>query len=234
MSRACALGLTVALALALAMIAAGAGASAASHAREEPPVPDRALFEEIVRAEGIQTEHEVRMSEYVAHLLAALQEFLSREIGGATWLGPVARVILWTLLIALSALAIYLVARLVRSWRAAPGAAAPVQRVAALPESIDLDARIEAELARGDARAALRTLWAWLRRGLRDALQADLPEGCTNRELVSKTRARNPAWPGLGPLGAIARDSDRLMYAGEKPDVETVRSLVATARGLFA
>lgn len=85
---------------------------------------------------------------------------------------------------------------------------------------------VERALAEGRWRDAVRGAWARVAWTLHERGVGAYEEDLTNREYVEVVRARSPGWPRMAGLRAVARDVERLAYAGGEPGEAEVRRLV--------
>jgi hypothetical protein len=192
---------------------------------------DRELLRRIVEEDGIETEPGTRL----AALMAELWEWLKAQLGGGpdisldgVW--ELAGVVGLGLLLLATGWTVWIVAR---DRRRRTHRTEPVVAVQAMAPPPDPATALELALAAGDARTALRALWAELALRLGQAgVAAATGEDRTHQELVRAVRRDRPEWPGHAELRGLARRFDRLCYGATPPAIADVRALIPQARGL--
>jgi len=173
-------------------------------------------------------------------LAELLEKLLERTLGGvaasagaasmAWWLAAgVAAVLAVLVVVAAAQLVARRLARRVRPAAAAPEGLQPTDRGRAAR------ARAEAERALGEGRwrDVVRCTWAHVAWTLDERGVGPYEADLTNREYVDVVRARSPGWPRLAGLRAVAREVERLAYAGPEPAEDEVRRLVADTERLL-
>jgi hypothetical protein len=204
---------------------------------QRPRVPeagtDRELLRRIVEEDDIQTEPGTRLNA----LAADLWDWLKAQLGdgpdvslNGVW--ELAGVVGLGLLLLAAAWTVWFVTRSPRRKATRPGPIAAVQAMAPPP---DPATALELALAAGDARTALRALWAELALRLGQAgVVTATGEDQTHLELVRAVRRDRPEWSGHGELRGLARTFDRLCYGATPPAIADVRALIPQARDLPA
>lgn len=194
---------------------------------------DRELLRRIVEEDDIQTEPGTNLGA----LLSELWDWLMAQLGD----GPAMSFDgVWELA-GIVGLGLLLLAAAWAGWivwtgreRRRDPEGVPVQAEALAPPP-DPASALELALAAGDARTALRALWAEVALRLGQAgVAAAMGEDRTHQELVRAVRKARPDWAGHAELRALARTFDRLCYGSVPPAVADVRALIPQARGLPA
>ncbi len=236
-------GLRIGLCLAALAVPAIAGEAPrdeparASRTAVAPQPAQRSLLEEIIEEERVDTEIPAPFGAYVGVVARRVaRRFAAPVVGAIEGLGGVAWVVVRILVVVVPGLAIFLLVRalLRRRRRGRSRGVDDDPHVLREPPAEDPAEALAAALAGGRATEALRLLWALLARTLAERGLASCDPSLTNRELVDLARRRWPRWSALDTLEELARESDRLMYAGEAPRLDEVRRLVARARELPA
>ncbi len=199
--------------------------------------PDPALVERIVDEEAIRIDRQPELGDYLIALLDWAREGFFALLGEVPQLGWVAEALLWVLLIGTPALLLLLGWPLLRETfqrkrRSQPRPDSVPVRQVELEAAFDPGHALAAALSAGDARGALRALWAGLAIRLSELGRGSWGSELTNQEFVDSAKEQAPDWEELPALRELATTCDRLLYQARVPDLAEVLPVVERARGI--
>ena len=198
----------------------------------------RSVLERVIEQEHVETETSAPTGAWLGEVLNALARRLKRGMDriGFGRLGALAHFVLWGLvagvLVAGILAGLFLLRALADRRRSRRRTEDDVEFDAAAAAR-DPSSELAESIAAGRAERALALLWEVIARALaaRGLSRSSLSR--TNHELVGGARRRWPDWPAGRVLEELARDSDRLLYAGTPPRIDDVRRLVERARAVL-
>ncbi len=200
------------------------------------PAADHELLASIYAEERISTTSNASVSAYFSELVRRAFGLIGGVFENLGWTIGTTSLILWLLVIAVSIVLLYLLLAFLAPRLGGTRSDDAVQTTALgePPAEKDLRARFEAERARGNLRAALRTLWLIVTLELSAQKIGRFDTRLTNREFVRSVRREAPEFHHLAALERLARAIDWLFYGGDAVRKEDLPPLESLARKILS
>ena len=213
-----------------------------SESGSESETGERVSIEMVLAEEGVETELQPTLSEYVGDARRRLFGRVLDEVSGIEWLTTAATIFLWALEIVAALVVVLLLVILVKRWpsrRDRTAESSATETIELLDEAdsasaADLRERIDVLLRTGRKKEALSLLWRFVAVRLQSSGVGEFPAEKTNRECARAVRSRNPEWGRHDRLDTFVTAIDRFLYAGIDPGEAELRTLITSADELVS